>query len=55
VAGRGLVTPRVCGRWLLVWLFIWLLDLATGYHYCLGHQPTVRDRDWALRQLSAAP
>ena len=21
VAGRGLVTPRVCGRWLLVWLF----------------------------------
>ena len=37
VAGRGLVTPRVCGRWLLVWLFNWLLDLATRYHYCRAH------------------
>jgi hypothetical protein len=31
------MTPRVCGRWRVVWLLIWLLDLATGYNYVAGH------------------
>ena len=30
VGGRGLVTPLVCGRWLLVWLLIWAL----GQRHC---------------------
>ena len=44
VAGRGLVTPRVCGRWLLVWLLIWHLAIATASGLELRSLPTTRRR-----------